>query len=79
MFEMNTSILLVARMAFSTVAIDLVSSPNNLKLSMFKKLVSLVDNLKLLAIYHLPDDAFITASLVLKNSMSALYSNLKRN
>ena len=61
---MNTSILFCARTEFSIVAIDFVVSPKILRLFVSKKFKSVDNNFKLFEMYHLPEDAFNTASLV---------------
>ena len=64
MLDMNISILPFTKTPFSIVAIDFVVSPKILKLDVFVKLLSLDDNLRLLATYQSPSDAFNIASLV---------------
>ena len=61
---MNTSILFLANTEFSIVAIDFVVSPKALRLFIARKFKSDDYNFKLLEIYHLPAEAFNTASLV---------------
>ena len=64
MFDKNTSVLLPATTVFSTVASDLVVSPNNLYCLMFNRLSSKDANFKLLATYQVPAEALNTDSFV---------------
>ena len=64
MFERNTSVLLPATTEFSTVAIALEFSPNNLYCLIFNRLSSSDASLRLLATYQLPAEALNTDSFV---------------
>ena len=69
---MKTSVLLPAITDVSTVAIDFVVSPNNLRFCISKKFASKVLNFKLFSTYQLPAEALSTASLVKNTSKSEL-------
>ena len=64
MFERKTSVLFPDTTEFSTVAIALEISPNNLYCLIFSKLSSSDESLRLFATYQLPAEALSTDSFV---------------